>query len=382
MDLALSDSERMLQESVRGFVRREATRPALVDLDERGLTWPVEWLRTFAEAGWLGVFVPDELGGSGASTLESAIVFEELGRGPVPGPFLASSVVGALVLGGLDGPAGPDSRGVRDRLRAGIADGSAVVIPALRDPESSWRGVAASTAELSNVPDAPGSAVLDAVKVFVPYADAATHFVVSVRSAEPGAARFAVVPADADGVEIRDLGGFLHATAEVRFTGVAVPADHVLTAASADALDLALAPGLVAVAAYQAGGCAALLDMCLDHANERVQFGVPVGRFQRVQDHVIRILNATDSARWITYEAAWTIDSGQSGAANAHMALAVAGDSYWEAADAAHEVHAGIGSDPKFGMTLYTRAARTVHDFLGSPEWHKARMADRLAWSV
>lgn len=377
MDLSLSDSERMLQESVRGFVQREATRPALVDLDESGLTWRPEWLRTLADAGWLGMFVPEELGGSAASTLESAIVFEELGRGPVPGPFLASSVVGALVLGVLDG-----SGGVRDQLRSGIADGGAVVIPAVREPESSWHGVTGGTAELSDDTGSSGGARLSALKVFVPYADAATHFLVSVRAADPGAARFAVVPADAEGVEIRGLGGFLHATAEVRFTDVAVPADHVLTADAADAVELALAPGLVAVAAYQAGGCTALLDMCLDHANERVQFGQPIGRFQRVQDHVIRILNATDSARWITYEAAWMLDSGQSGAANAHMALAAAGDSYWEAADAAHEVHAGIGSDPKFGMTLYTRASRTLHDFLGSPEWNKARMADRLAWSV
>ena len=122
--------------------------------------------------------------------------------------------------------------------------------------------------------------------------------------------------------------------------------------------------------------------MSISYSNTREQFGQPIGRFQRVQDHIIRILNAADTARWTAYEAAWAIDSQRAdAAARAHLTAAVASESYWEAANAAHEVHAGIGSDPQFGLTLYTQASRSLYEYLGPPDWHRLRMADVLDWA-
>ena len=140
MDLSLSETEQTLKESVASFVEREAGRATLVNLSTSGEIWSPSWLAGMAAAGWLGLFVPAELGGSGATALEAAVVFGELGRGPVPGPILPSSAVSALILAQL--PASP----LRDSLLIGIADGTAVVIPALRDPEAAWDGVSVSTA--------------------------------------------------------------------------------------------------------------------------------------------------------------------------------------------------------------------------------------------
>jgi alkylation response protein AidB-like acyl-CoA dehydrogenase len=368
VDLSLSDAEQTLQESAARFVEREAGRDTLVSLSRSGEIWPRSWLPAMAAAGWLGLFVPAELGGSGATALESAVVFTELGRGPVPGPILASSVVSALILRQLDAP------GVRDELLAGIAAGTAVVIPALRDPETSWAGASASTAA------PPAGGTLTCTKVFVPYADAATHFLVSTAGPD-GQARFCVVAAADPGVRTRALGGFLHASSEVTFDGAALAGGQPLLGPSHDALDQALAPGFVALAAYQAGGAAEVLEMSISYSNTREQFGQPIGRFQRVQDHIIRILNAADTTRWTAYEAAWAIDSQRAdAAAKAHLTAAVASESYWEAANAAHEVHAGIGSDPQFGLTLYTQASRTLYEYLGPPDWHRLRMGDCLDW--
>ena len=370
MDLSLSESEQTLKESAASFVQREADRETLVNLSESGEIWSRAWLPGMAAAGWLGLFVPAELGGSGATALEAAVVFEELGRGPVPGPVLASSVVSALILAHLG--ASP----ARDSLLTGIADGTAVVIPALRDPEASWRGVAASTVQ----PSATGT--LTCTKLFVPYADAATHFLVSTRGPDGDQAGFAVVPARDPGVSIRKLGGFMLASFEVQFTEAAITGGQVLSGSSPEALDKALAPGLVAVAAYQAGGSAAVLEMSISYSNTREQFGQPIGRFQRVQDHIIRILNAADTARWTAYEAAWAIDATRDdAAAKAHLTAAVASEAYLEAANAAHEVVAGIGSDLRFGLVLYTQASRSLYEYLGAPDWHRLRMGDWLDWA-
>lgn len=121
--------------------------------------------------------------------------------------------------------------------------------------------------------------------------------------------------------------------------------------------------------------------MSVQYANTRHQFGVPIGKFQRVQDHVIRILNAADVIRWMTYQAAWKLDTGQEALADAHMTAAVAAEQFFEAANAAHEVHAGIGTDPKFGLVAYTVASRSLYEHLGPPAWHRDRMAESTDWA-
>jgi alkylation response protein AidB-like acyl-CoA dehydrogenase len=371
MDLSLSEAEQTLKESAARFVEREAGRETLVNLSESGEIWSPSWLAAMAAAGWLGLFVPAELGGSGATALEAAVVFEELGRGPVPGPILASSAVSAPILAHLPASA------LRDTLLRGIADGTAVVIPALRDPEAAWDGVGDSTVQQS------AAGTLTCTKLFVPYADAATHFLVSVAGPASGGPSFCVVAAGRPEVSVRKLSGFIGSSFEVVFTDAAVADGQVLTGPSQDALDRALAPGLIAVGAYQAGGSAAVLDMSISYSNTREQFGQPIGRFQRVQDHIIRILNAADTAKWTAYEAAWAIDNGRpEAAARAHLTAAVASEAYLEAANAAHEVHAGIGSDPHLGLTLYTQASRSLYEYLGPPDWHRLRMADGLDWAL
>lgn len=369
MDLSLTDTQVLIRDAVRGFVQREAPRPDLVELADQKRTWNPDWLPHFRRNGWLGVLVPEDLGGAELDTLGTALLFEELGRGAVPSPLLASSAVGASLLRDAMGGA------VRDDLLRGVADGTAVVVPALRRPDRSWAGVLGSPLDLTA--DGDGW-TLSGSAVFVPFADAATHALVAVaKGAERG---LAVVPLDAPGVSVRGLGGFLHANFEVEFANVRTEDSAVLNSATGD-FDAALSAARVALAAYQVGGCAELLDMCVAHSSSRVQFGVPIGRFQRVQDHIIRLLNALDGARWMMYEAAWAVDTGHNGTARSYLAAAAAGEAYIEAANAAHEVHAGIGSDPAFGLTLYTQQSRTLYEFLGPPAWQRREMADAMGWA-
>ena len=81
-----------------------------------------------------------------------------------------------------------------------------------------------------------------------------------------------------------------------------------------------------------------VFDMAVDHSRTRVQFGRPIGRFQRVQDHIVRLVNHLDAARWTTYEALWKLDTGRAADTSIHMAKAVTSEAYVKACDAAHEV--------------------------------------------
>jgi 3-oxocholest-4-en-26-oyl-CoA dehydrogenase beta subunit len=370
VDLSLTSSQILIRDSARSFVRRHVPRAELVRQAKEGQTWDPSWFAQFCAAGWTGALVPTTLGGLDLDPLSVALIFEELGRGAVPSPLLASSAISVCLLQACQ----PSER--RDAALTAIAEGSMILIPALRKPETSWNGVAATCTTLTQN---KRSWVLTGSKVFVPFADAATHFLVSVTPPDDATSALAIVPANMAGIATRSLPGFLQANHEVSFDNVVVAATDVIRAGDRP-FDGALAVARVVTAAYQVGGMLEMLDMSVAHSNTRVQFGTPIGRFQRVQDHIIRLLNAMDAARWATYEAAWAIDSGRDGIARSYLAGSTASDSYLEAANAAHEVHAGIGSDPQYGLTLYTRISRTMYELLGPPSWQRRRMADALNW--
>jgi alkylation response protein AidB-like acyl-CoA dehydrogenase len=126
--------------------------------------------------------------------------------------------------------------------------------------------------------------------------------------------------------------------------------------------------------AYKVGGCRAVFELSVEYSRERMQFQQPIGRFQRVQDHIIRIVNFLDAARWTTYEALWKLDTGRDAAASVHVAKSVASESYMGACDFAHEVHAGIGVMREYGLTLHTKMSRSLYHCLGAPSLHRKQL--------
>jgi alkylation response protein AidB-like acyl-CoA dehydrogenase len=370
VDLSLTPSQILIRDSARTFVQRHVPRAELVRQAKEGQTWDPVWFGHFRNAGWTGALVPAQLGGLELDPLSAALIFEELGRGAVPSPLIASSVIATCLLQGCQ----PSEQ--RDAALTAIVDGGMILIPALRRPDTSWKGVAATGSALTRTGE---SWVLTGSKVFVPFADAATHFLVSAALPNDATPALAIVPADTAGIATRLLPGFIQANHEVVFESVVLPANAILRAGD-ESLDDGLAVARVVVAAYQVGGMIEMLEMSVNHSNTRIQFGTPIGRFQRVQDHIIRLLNAMDAAKWSTYEAAWAIEAGRGGIARSYLAASTASDSYFEAANAAHEVHAAIGSDPRYGLTLYTRISRTMYELLGPPSWQRRQMADALDW--
>lgn len=373
MDLSLTEAQRLLQRTARDFLERQAPKESIVGLLRSDTGLPEGLWQKAAGLGWLGMLVPPEYGGSGSSLTDAAVLFEELGRGPLPGPFFQSGVLGALLL--LEAA----SAAQRQALLPALAAGREVLTVALLEPNASFgpQGVRLRPQQRD------GAYVLDGVKLFVPDALAATRLVVAVRTGEDERhLTLLLVPREAAGLSVRNLPGFLGWQAEVSFQGVTVPASDRLGAEGEgwSALERALEKALPVLCAYAVGGCQAVLEMSVAYSRSRQQFGVPIGRFQRVQDHIIRLVNHLDAARWTTYEALWKLDSGRPAAASVHLAKAVASEAYLEVCNAAHEVHAGIGSLTEYGLVPHTRMSRTLYGYLGDPRWHKRRMADALGW--
>src|SRR5438552_16133533 len=122
----------MLKTSARTFIEREAPSHTIVALQraDSGLV-PALW-RKASDAGWLGILIPSEYGGGESSATDAAVLYEELGRGPLPGPFFSSGVLGAMLL--LEG-------GTPEQRRAilpGVASGERILGVAITDPSMSW----------------------------------------------------------------------------------------------------------------------------------------------------------------------------------------------------------------------------------------------------
>jgi alkylation response protein AidB-like acyl-CoA dehydrogenase len=374
MDLALTESQEMLKGIARSFMERETPKDTIVAMQKAESSLDADVWRKASALGWPGMLIPAEYGGSGSTVSDAAVLYEELGRGPVPGPFFSSGVLGALTV--LE--AGTERQ--RRELLPAVARGERVLTVAVTEPNTSW-GAAGITLRPQRK---NGDYALHGTKLFVSDATAASDLIVAVRTGD-GTRDVSLLRVDAGarGVTRRRLPGFLSWQCEVTFDNVAVPNSALLGAAEGEgwaALERALVKALPLLSSYMVGGCQAVFELSVAHSQTRVQFGQPVGRFQRVQDHIIRLVNHLDAARWATWEALWKVDSGRDAAASVHMAKAVASEGYLDACNAAHEVHAGQGVLVEYGLPAHTQMSRTLFHYLGDPRWHKRRMADALSW--
>lgn len=378
MDLGLTEDQEILKTTAASVVQQEFSKETIIELEMTPTGVTPELLRKVAALGWFGILIPEEYGGEGRSFTDAAVLFEELGRGPVPGPFFSSGVLGALTV--LHG--GTESQ-KRDLLPA-VARGERLLSLAVTEPHYGWRP---ETVQM-RASRQGNTYTLNGTKLFVHDAQIATDLLCAVRTgpANNGSSSgitLLVVNAKTSGVTIRNLQGWMGQVDEVRFTNVQVPASVVLGETEGqgwEALDAAAMQAIPVLCAYKVGSCQSVFDLAVAYSRTRVQFGQPIGRFQRVQDHIISIVNNLDAARWTTYEALWKLDAGRPAAASVHLAKAVTSEAYLKVCDSGHEVHAGVGVIREYGLTLHTQRSRTLYHTLGEPRYHRRRMADALGW--
>jgi alkylation response protein AidB-like acyl-CoA dehydrogenase len=360
MDLSLNDTQQLIQDSAKDFVQGSCERDVLLKFDRGPLTIMDKHWQQMSEMGWAGMAIPEEFGGSGNSLTDVAVLFEELGTGPVPGPLFTSAVLCARII------MAAGSAAQKQALLPGIASGKRIFSLAYTEVQYGW-----SPERIKMKAKKSGSDyVLSGTKLFIEDAQYATDLLV-VAGVEGGAGLSVFrVDAKAAGVSVRPLTGFMVGQAEVILKDVKVAAADAMLD-TGDQLARALLQAAPILCAYKVGGCKRAYEMSLAYAGERKQFNTVIGRFPRVQDHLINAVNALDSARWTTYEALWKLDNNMEDAAGSvHVAKAVASESYVRATDMAHEVHAGIGVLREYGLTLHTKMSRSLYHTLGSPREH------------
>ena len=372
IDFGLSDDQAALQRAARELLAAECP-PALVR--ETGASAdgvPHGLCRTIAAQGWLGVLVPERLGGSGLGTLELALLCEELGRVAAPGPFLATQlVIAALVRAG----SAAQRTAWLPRLVAGEAVGT------LAHLEESDRHDAGGVALRAR--RARGGWVLSGRKCFVPEAQAADLVLVAARtragSGERGVSLFLVERGTA-GVRVvpRRTMDPTRRTGELVLDEVAVPAGALLGAEGETwpLLERLCDLACVAIAADSLGGAQRVLEMAVDYSRVRHQFGRPIGSFQAIKHIAAEMVADVEPARSLVWWSAWTQDARPKEAARAaSMAKASLGDVYSRTARRSVEIHGGIGFTWEFDLQLWFKRAHASELAFGDPVWHRERVA-------
>ena len=372
MNFSFSEDQVLLRNSVRSFLDehcRPAHPRAMMD-DARGYD-PALW-NEMAKLGWLGLPFPEQHGGAGLGLVELAIAIEDLGRAAYPGPYLATVVLGGLglLLGG--------SAAQKDRWLPAIASGEKRASAALMEDALDWDP--ASTA--ATAVTAGGGWTISGVKRFVPWAHVADIVLVPARSPE-GLSLFLVDPKQA-GVALRRMVGIdlCSRWSEMRLEGVRVGADAVVgqPGTAGPVLESLLRRAAVCASAEMLGAARRCLDMSVEYAKVREQFGQPIGSFQAIRHRCAEMLLDVENCHSAVYYAAWALEAGAEDAAVAasicksyvsESARRVCGDSI--------QVHGGIGFTWEYDLHLYMKRAKALEPLFGDAEFHRELITRHVA---
>ena len=368
MDFALNEEQSTLQSVLREFfaeradenaVRTQMAEPAGFD---RQL-----WKRMGSELGLQGLAVPEEYGGAGFTFVELGIVLEEMGRALTVSPFLASAVMAPQLLLALGDTA------ASERWLPGLASGDIVGTVALAEDSGHW-----AAAESTVIVRRTGEGwVLDGHKSFV-VDGAAADLVLVVARAEDGVGVFAV-ESSAEGLERTPLPTMDQTRKLARLTFAGTPAVRIDSADAAVAVERMLDRTRIALAADALGGSGRVLDMAVEYAKVRQQFGRPIGSFQAIKHMCANMLVDLESSRSAAYYALWAAATDHEDVpVVAPMVKAHCVDAYLSAAGDNIQIHGGIGFTWEHPAHLYLKRAKSSQALLGGSDEHRRIVADRL----
>ncbi len=365
MNFAFSEEQEELRRSVRRFLEDKSPSTEVRRLMETTEGFdPAVWSQMAEQLGLQGLAVPEEYGGSGFTYVELVVVLEEMGRALLCAPYFATVALAANALL----TSGDDS--AKKELLAGIASGETMATLAITEDNGRW--------DLDGIQLEAKNGALNGHKMFVIDGHTANLIIVAARS-DKGVSLYAV-EGDAAGLTRTPLQTMDQTRKQARLEFANTPARLIGEEGGAEAgltktLDLAA----VALAAEQVGGAQMCLDMAVEYAKVRVQFGRPIGSFQAIKHKCADMLLEVESAKSAAYYAGWAAaEDNDELPVVASLAKAYCSDAYFHAAAENIQIHGGIGFTWEHDAHLYFKRAKSSELLLGDPTYHRELLAQRI----
>ncbi|MBB3342410.1 acyl-CoA dehydrogenase family protein [Luteimonas sp. RC10] len=360
-DFGLTEEQTAFREAARDFAAAQLA-PQAAHWDAEGI-FPREVIAGAGALGFCGIYTPEDAGGIGLSRLDAALIFEELAAAdPSTAAYISIHNMATWMLASWAG-----SR-VREQWAAAMASGDKLGSYCLTEPGAGSDAASLKTRAVRDGDDY----VIDGSKAFISGAGATDMLIVMARTGGEGARGISAfaVPADLPGIEYgkkeEKMGWNSQPTRTISFTGVRVPADHLL-GAEGEGFKIAmkgLDGGRINIAACSLGAAQGALDAARGYLRERKQFGKAIGEFQALQFKLADMATQLVAARQMVHTAARKLDAG-SGDATVWCAMAkrFATDAGFAVCNDALQLHGGYGYIREYPVERLLRDSR-VHQIL------------------
>ncbi len=365
---ALTDEQHELRRTVRSLLelKSDETQVRRAVETQEGYDAAV-WEQMTKQLGLQGLAIPEEFGGLGFGFVELGVVLEETGRALLPGPFFGSVALAGNVLMQCE------DREAKSRYVPGIASGDTIATLAFTEQSGRWDPE--SIRVRAHQQDRRWS--LNGTKSFVLDGHIADLILV-VAQTDSGLSLFAVEASEQ--LARRALSTLDPTRRQARIDFVETPAELIGTEGNAwPALSRALDIATAGLAAEQVGGAQRCLDLAVEYAKTRRQFGKPIGSFQAIRhkcaDLMLEVECARGAAQYAVHAAANLADELP---AAASLAKAYCSDTYAGAAAANIQIHGGIGFTWEHPAHLYFKRAQSSGHLLGDAAYHRRLLADRI----
>jgi alkylation response protein AidB-like acyl-CoA dehydrogenase len=369
MNFAFSEEQEELRKTVRAFLDAKSPELEVRRLMETTEGYdPAVWNQMGAEMGLQGLIVPEEFGGSGYGYVELGVVLEEMGRSLLCAPFFSTVALAANAL------MHSGDEAAKKAYLPGIASGETIATLAFTEPSGKWD-------EAGITMTASGSAsswTLDGTKSFVLDGHTASLIIVAARTGK-GVSLFAV-DGDASGLTRTALATMDQTRKQAKLEFAGVPATLVGTEGEGwKTLSTVLDLAAVALAAEQVGGAQKVLDMAVEYAKVRVQFGRPIGSFQAIKHKCADMLLEVESAKSAAYYGMWCASEMNDELPSvASLAKAYCSEAYFHATAENIQIHGGIGFTWEHPAHLYFKRAKSSELLFGDPSYHRELLAQRI----
>ncbi len=369
MDFGFSEEQEMLRQSARQFLETECAMTYVRKMMDDDTGYSEEQWKKMADLGWMGLIFPEQYGGSGLNMVDLVVVLEEMGRVVMPGPFFATVILGGLAID----LAGSDAQ--KQKYLPQICSGTLKATLAQVEESGRWdnEGI-----QLRARKSASGYS-LSGTKLFVHDAHNADLLIVPARAGRAGVTLF-LVDAKQRGVTTTLLKTMdqTRKLCEVAFANVKVGPDAVLGSVGQgwQLLDRLVDRAKVALCAEMCGGAQKVLEMSVEYAKVREQFGRPIGSFQAIQHKCANMMVQVESSKSATYYAAWAVANDVPEAhLAACMAKAYCSDAYRSVSGEGIQIHGGIGFTWEHDMHLYFKRAKGSEVTFGDATWNRELVA-------
>jgi alkylation response protein AidB-like acyl-CoA dehydrogenase len=375
VNFAFSEEQEELRRTVRQFLESKSPETEVRRLMETTEGYdPAVWKQMGQELGLQGLAIPEAYGGQGFTFIELGIVLEEMGRVLVCAPYFSSAVLAANAILNV----GTDDQ--KKDLLPGIASGDTIATLAFTEPSGKWDAAGITMEASENV---GGEITLTGEKMFVIDGYTADLIIVVARTAGTTGTdgiSFYVVRGDADGLTRTSLStmDMTRKQAKLEFNNViATPLGS--TVDGWPAFSKTLDQAAVALSNEMMGGAQKVLEMSVEYAKVRVQFGRPIGSFQAIKHKCADMLLEVESGKSAAYYASWAAaEDNDELPVVAALSKAYCSEAYFHATAENIQIHGGIGFTWEHPAHLYFKRAKSSEIYLGDPTYHRELLAQRI----